>query len=107
MFLQRNCDATLLRNVYCLRTLNGVSLHQLHVWPDWLHVLRVGNVLIYKFFVFNVCNVFLFHQVPEVWQEAAGAAGGEGGGEGGSGDEEAPSGPIKEYNYVMWKMRKK
>ncbi len=44
---------------------------------------------------------FIFYQVPEVWQEAAGAAGGEGGGEGGAGDEEAPSGPIKEENYTM------
>ncbi len=44
---------------------------------------------------FNVCKVFIFHQVPEVWQEAAGAAGGEGGGKGGARDEEAPSGPRK------------
>ncbi len=51
-----------------------------------------------------------FHQVPEVWQEAAGAAGGEGGGEGGAGDEEAPS-EDKEgrtlYNVVIQQCGKK
>ncbi len=102
----RNYITTLLHNVHCFHTLNGVSLHQLHVWPDRLHVLWVGNVLLKKC-VFNVCKVFIFHQVPEVWQEAAGAAGGEGGGEGGARDEEAPSGTrnkiIQCYHPVMRK----